>query len=58
MLSVNHCKEYLNNSKNSYTDKEIEEIRDSLYQIAEILVEDYLNKKINTDKHEIQRKAS
>jgi hypothetical protein len=57
MLSVNQCKKYLNNTKNNYTDKEIEEIRYSLYQIAEISVEDYL-KKINTDKHEIQRKAS
>lgn len=55
MFSISHCKKYLDNS---YTDKEIEEIRDSLYQIAEISVEDYLSKKINTDKHEIQRKAS
>lgn len=54
MLSVNNCKKYLDDS---YTDKEIEEIRDSLYQMVEISVEDYL-KKINTDKHEIQRKAS
>lgn len=54
MFSISHCKKYLDNK---YTDKEIEEIRDSLYQIAEISIEDYL-KKINTDKHQIQRKAS
>jgi len=58
MLSVNHCKKYLNNTKNGYIDEEIEEIRNSLYQIAEVLVEDYLGKKINTNKHEIQRKSS
>jgi len=54
MFSISHCKKYLDNS---YTDKEIEEMRDSLYQFAEISVDDYL-KEINKDKHEIQRKAS
>jgi hypothetical protein len=58
MLSVNHCKKYLNNTKNGYIDEEIEEIRNSLYQIAEVLVENYLGKKININKHEIQRKTS
>ena len=58
MLSVNHCKKYLNNTKNGYIDEKIEEIRNSLYQIAEVLVEIYLSKKINIDKHKIQRKAS
>ena len=57
MLSVNHCKKYLNNAKNSYADGEIEEIRNSLYQIAEVLIENYFGKKINIDIYKIQRKA-
>ena len=43
MLSVEKCKKYLKNS--DYTEQQIEEIRDNLYQLAEILVDDYIQKK-------------
>jgi len=41
MLSVEKCKKFLNN--NSYTDKEVEEIRNSLYQTAELLINKFAN---------------
>ncbi len=40
MLSVKKCKAILND--NSYTDKEIEEIRNSLYQAAELLIDKFV----------------
>lgn len=40
MLSVEQCKKYLKDG--DYTKQEIEEIRDSLYQLAEILVTEYI----------------
>jgi len=43
MLSVEQCKKFIKNS--NYTDQQIEEIRDNLYQLAEILVDDYISKK-------------
>jgi len=55
MLSVDYCKRYLANNKKCYSDKEIEEIRDSLYQIAEISVDRYLLRKINTNKYKVQK---
>ena len=51
MLTVERCKKYLKGS--NYTDKEIEEIRNSLYQVAEILTEQYIKDKDNGN-----RKAS
>ncbi len=56
MLSVNYCKRYFSNKKNSYSDKEIEEIRVILYQMAEVSIENYLSKKSNIDKHKIKEK--
>ena len=47
MLSVNYCKRHFSNKKNSYSDKEIEEIRDSLYQLAELLISKYILNKNN-----------
>lgn len=47
MLSVERCKKHLKNC--NYTDKEIEEIRNSLYQAAEILVEQFI-KDMDNDK--------
>lgn len=40
MLSVEQCKKYLKGY--NYTDQEIEQIRDSFYQVADILIENYL----------------
>lgn len=51
LLSTEQCKKYLKDC--SYTDKEIEEIRNSLYQAAEILTEMYIKDKDNGN-----RKAS
>jgi hypothetical protein len=43
MLSVEQCKRYI--PKGKYTDEQIEQIRDSLYQLTEILVDSYLKNK-------------
>jgi hypothetical protein len=42
MLSVEKCKELLKGRE--YTAQEVEELRDSLYQLATILVNGYLEK--------------
>lgn len=42
MLSINQCRKYLDNR---YTDEEVKKIRDSLYQLSDVLVKKYLNKK-------------
>lgn len=44
MLSVEKCKELLKGQE--YTAQEIEEIRDSLYQMASILVSKFMEEKI------------
>jgi len=41
MLSVEKCKEFLKGRE--YTAQEVEEIRDSLYQLANILVLEYID---------------
>jgi hypothetical protein len=43
MLSIEQCKKYLPIDR--YTNKEIEEMRDGLYQLVNILIEDHLAKK-------------
>ena len=45
MLSVEQCKKYLNSGV--YTDQRIEEIRERLYQLASMLIEEYLKTKAN-----------
>jgi len=45
MLSINYCRKYFNKVKRHYSDKDIEEIIDNLYQTAEILVGKYLQGK-------------
>jgi len=45
MLSIEQCKKKI--KSNNFTDQEIEEIRDSLYQLADILVTDFINQEIN-----------
>lgn len=47
MLSVDQCKKCLKNA--SYTEREIEEIRDNLSQLAEMLVSAYLRKRVAKD---------
>jgi hypothetical protein len=42
MLSVEECRKYLKEA--DYTQKQIEEMRDSLYQLAELLVTEYVKK--------------
>ena len=42
MLSVEHCEKYFKDS--DYEKEEIENIRESLYQFAEILVGDYIER--------------
>jgi len=51
MLSVDYCKKYLNQKNKYYSNEEIEEIRNYLYQSAEILVEKYFQKKYHANTH-------
>jgi hypothetical protein len=39
MLSLERCKKILNNGKRKYTDEEVKQIRDYLYMIAELQLE-------------------
>lgn len=49
MLSNTECKKYIRNNK--YSDRQIEEIKTQLYQVAELLVSDYIKKEFkNTAK--------
>lgn len=43
MLSIEACQKILGKNKYQKTDKEIEEIRDTLYQLANILYTSYKN---------------
>jgi hypothetical protein len=54
MLSVDYCKKYLKQKNKYYSNEEIEEIRNCLYQSAEILVEKYLQKKYHANAHHKQ----
>lgn len=42
MFSIQQCKRYLKNPQ--YSEQQIERSRDSLYQLADILVDNYLKK--------------
>lgn len=50
MISLEKCKELLEDNAQKYTDEEIEQIRDDLYQLVELAFESWkqgrLNKKI------------
>jgi len=52
MLSVEKCKEYLSDNYN--TDDEIEEIRNSLYQAAELLIDKFVEDKKDNDRKIIE----
>ncbi len=43
MLSIEQCRRLLPSGR--YTDEEVEKIRDSLRQLATVLVDEYLNSK-------------
>lgn len=43
MFALEDCKKYLPNT--TLTDEEILKLRDSLYELAEIMIEDYYDKK-------------
>jgi hypothetical protein len=43
MLSVKECKKQLENGGKSYDEKEVEEIRDLLYKLAQIEYEHFKN---------------
>ena len=47
MLSLDECKRILNKKEQKYTTEQINEIRDSLNKLAEII---YLEKTINNEK--------
>ena len=51
MLSIEECKKYLNDT---YTDEEVEEIRKSLYQAAELLIDKFIEDKNNVDRKVIE----
>ena len=55
MLSIEDCKRYLSNG--SYTDNEIEEIRDSCYKAANFMIDNYINQR-NTKKGETHAKQT
>ncbi len=44
-LSIEECKKYLKDKR--YTEQEITEMRDELYQLANVLVEEYLSAKVS-----------
>lgn len=44
MLSIKACRKCLKNYSKDLTDDEIENVRDLMYQLAFVMVEDYQNK--------------
>ena len=46
MFTIEQCRKHLKGSK--YSDKDIEEIRDRLYKVAEITVSEYINNRRNS----------
>lgn len=43
MLSVQECKQHLH--KGDFTDEQVEQIRDSLYQLADLFIAEYIKTK-------------
>lgn len=43
MLSVQECKQHLR--KGDFTDEQVEQIRDSLYQLADLFITEYIKTK-------------
>lgn len=43
MLSIQECKTYLR--KGDFTDSQVEQIRDSLYQLADLFIAEYIKTK-------------
>ena len=51
MISVEKCKKFINDNS---SDKEIEEIRNSLYQAAELLIDKFVEDKKDNDRKVIE----
>jgi hypothetical protein len=54
MLSLERIKEILGDTAKEYTDEKLLEIRDSLYVLAEIALDAYLNEKKSPNKPDAQ----
>lgn len=52
MISLSKCKSLLNISQNEIDDDKLTEIRDFLYSIAELQVEEEKNKRIDEDRYD------
>lgn len=44
MLSIEVCRRHLGKSQSEMSDAEVEEIRDTLYQVANVLVNSYVER--------------
>jgi hypothetical protein len=42
MISLEHCRKILNKTKSKYTDEEVKKIREFLYRMAQIDVNNFL----------------
>lgn len=51
-LSLQKCKALINNCDSDLTDNDLENIRDSIYSIANLLFDEYLNSFNNGDDRE------
>jgi len=49
MLSIEVCRKHLGKSQSEMNDAEVEEIRDTLYQVANVLVNSYVERKAKND---------
>jgi len=61
MLSIEECRKHLKENSSQTTDEEIEQIRETLYQIANVLVNNYLEVKNNANSNlhkSINKRAS
>jgi len=47
MLSVNECREYLGES--NLSNEQIKQLRDTLYVLAENLIDDYINNSVKIE---------
>ena len=52
MLSIKECRKLLKND--NLSDDEVEEINNSLYQLADVLIESYLNSHHNDHKEALK----
>lgn len=55
MLSIDECKKILNQGKTKYSEKEIQQIREFLYQVALIEFENYKKLKIDEQRNNLHK---